>query len=551
MAGERHETWESPLALRYGYEVLDHGFTAVPNILLQAYRDLGLDDQEAMFVVHLLTRKREKQDLSFRLADLPMTCSAKTRKRCLQSLRDKGLVFTRRIYQPGFPARIRHIELDLTNLLHNLVRWSQREEDAGPFVITLTPDVAQRVAAGHYHFVPAIWEARARELLAAATVPAQIGPVQETTPVPAQNGSVLAPVPTQFDPAPKDDLAGDTGRLFEPPGGPRGGQPARISPLSSGSADNPSEAAAFRTRPSSRPAVPEAVNAAPPHGMLAGRAAREPLPAEPLPVRRQRVLEDLRRAQGKPRREVAILTQNVAAVLGLDGGRRVIPERNDYGRVGALAKRFGAEEVWATACRIAGLGIDGDALAYLQRCLEQEATPQERAEQPERSRKPAGRAPACTPAQEQSSDARAKSTADPGLVAPPPEVATALPKRRLPWSAGNGQQGLGQIVLGAGYLHPNQPPERSTYIANLVMDISLQFGDTEHYRENDAQAHNLWRASGLDDQAFVQLVYQARDTALRLAGARNRMAYFFTVLRHLVQPDAVAAGGPTDERGTR
>ncbi len=42
--------------------------------------------------------------------------------------------------------------------------------------------------------------------------------------------------------------------------------------------------------------------------------------------------------------------------------------------------------------------------------------------------------------------------------------------------------------------------------------------------------------------------YQAWQTALRLAGARTRMAYFFTVLRNLVQPDA-AAGGPA-ERGT-
>jgi len=110
---------------------------------------------------------------------------------------------------------------------------------------------------------------------------------------------------------------------------------------------------------------------------------------------------------------------------------------------------------------------------------------------------------------------------------------------------------MGQLVLGAGHLRPNQPPERSTYIANLVMDIGRQFSDVEHFRENDAQAHNLWRDSGMDDTAFVKLIYQARDTALRLAGARNRMAYFFTVLRNLVQPDTVAAGGPTDERGTR
>lgn len=75
-----------------------------------------------MFIVHLLTRKRDKQDLSCRLADLPMTCSDKTRKRCLQSL-------------------------------HNLACWStwRDEEDSGPFTITLAPEVAQRVVEGYYH----------------------------------------------------------------------------------------------------------------------------------------------------------------------------------------------------------------------------------------------------------------------------------------------------------------------------------------------------------------------------------------------------------------
>lgn len=271
--------------------------------------------------------------------------------------------------------------------------------------------------------------------------------------------------------------------------------------------------------------------------MPAGRAAREPLPAEPLPGRRQRVLEDLRRAQGKPRREVAILTQNLAAVLGLDGGRRVVPERNDYGRVGALAKRFGAEEVWTTACRIAGLGIDGDALAYLQRCLEQEAAPVNLSH-------PHPGPPPPSPQREGRGRVPPKGHREEAEEVLPP------PRRPLPF-AGDGQRGMGQLVLGPGHLRPNQPPERSTYIVNLVMDIGRQFSDVEHFRENDAQAHNLWRDSGMDDTAFVKLIYQARDTALRLAGARNRMAYFFTVLRNLVQPDPVVAGGPTDERGTR
>lgn len=209
---------------------------------------------------------------------------------------------------------------------------------------------------------------------------------------------------------------------------------------------------------------------------------------------------------------MAIVVQNLAALVGFGEGRK-LPQRSEYGRVGALVKHFGAEAVWLTAVRLAGRELDGDPLAYLQRCLE---------------------------------SAQAETaTSHPD----PPATEEASPLQVRPLSVpGAGRQGLGHLVHGAGRFRADQPPERSVYLANLVVDIGRQFGDIEHFRENDAQAHNLWWASGLDEGAFVALVYQARQRALRLAGARNRMAYFFAVLRNLALSDA-AAGGRGDEGG--
>jgi len=78
-------------------------------------------------------------------------------------------------------------------------------------------------------------------------------------------------------------------------------------------------------------------------------------------------------------------------------------------------------------------------------------------------------------------------------------------------------------------------------LARFIADISAQFHDIEHLKENDAQAHNLWRAAGTPEGEFVNLVQLARQRALALNGVRHqrggwplRMPYFFVVPRNLV-----------------
>jgi hypothetical protein len=88
--------------------------------------------------------------------------------------------------------------------------------------------------------------------------------------------------------------------------------------------------------------------------------------------------------------------------------------------------------------------------------------------------------------------------------------------------------------------------ERSEYLANLSQDFSRELGDLAHGRSNLTQIHNLWRESGLSEKEFAGLLYQSRDLTRRYAvlrpgetpppggKPRNRMAYFFTVVRNML-----------------
>jgi hypothetical protein len=87
---------------------------------------------------------------------------------------------------------------------------------------------------------------------------------------------------------------------------------------------------------------------------------------------------------------------------------------------------------------------------------------------------------------------------------------------------------------------------RSAFLTGLTADFSGELGDLQHLLSNTSQTHNLWRGSGLSEEVFAGLMYQARAitrqrAVLRPGEAksvpgtpRNRGAYFFTVLRNLV-----------------
>jgi hypothetical protein len=84
--------------------------------------------------------------------------------------------------------------------------------------------------------------------------------------------------------------------------------------------------------------------------------------------------------------------------------------------------------------------------------------------------------------------------------------------------------------------------------------IGIEFGDEAHPRVSTRRAENLWRASGLPLEAFLDLVATARTLTLTHAPAivrrrvhagephrKNLMPYFFATLEGLAAPD------PTEE----
>jgi DNA-binding transcriptional ArsR family regulator len=84
---------------------------------------------------------------------------------------------------------------------------------------------------------------------------------------------------------------------------------------------------------------------------------------------------------------------------------------------------------------------------------------------------------------------------------------------------------------------------KSAYISQVMLDFSKRLNDLDHTRSNQTQAQNLFKQSGLDEHAFVELLYEAKKRTQWAAMASpqtvghgpNRAAYFFTVLRDLLE----------------
>jgi hypothetical protein len=157
MGKRRDVNWDLPFMVTFGDPVFDGGFIAVPSLFIQAYRDLGLTDMEALFLVLAL----EQQGRTFRMADLPLACPVRSRRRYLNSLHEKGFVF---LWQTKYLPRSGYVCLDLTNLWHNLAcreQWKKRSLQEA-FQVTLAAPVAARIRDGQYCGVPERWQREAQ-----------------------------------------------------------------------------------------------------------------------------------------------------------------------------------------------------------------------------------------------------------------------------------------------------------------------------------------------------------------------------------------------------
>lgn len=110
---------------------------------------------------------------------------------------------------------------------------------------------------------------------------------------------------------------------------------------------------------------------------------------------------------------------------------------------------------------------------------------------------------------------------------------------------------------GPGSSPPTREAPESPYLSRLLQDLSEELGDRAHARSNITQAHRLWyrlqAATGMTDTTFGdEFIQAARKRTRKAQGAQghgqinNKMAYFFRVLRELVDLHLAdpAAGTP-------
>lgn len=83
-------------------------------------------------------------------------------------------------------------------------------------------------------------------------------------------------------------------------------------------------------------------------------------------------------------------------------------------------------------------------------------------------------------------------------------------------------------------------PGYSPYIAGVASDFSEELGDSVHKASNMKQALNLWTASELGEQQFVEMMQEARKLTRKYQSRptwdtmSNKMAYYFITLRDLL-----------------
>jgi hypothetical protein len=89
------------------------------------------------------------------------------------------------------------------------------------------------------------------------------------------------------------------------------------------------------------------------------------------------------------------------------------------------------------------------------------------------------------------------------------------------------------------------PPRLPPYLADLVTRYSEELHDPDHVPQNLGQAGRLWEQSGWSEDSFGQALTEAKTITLKSnvkkrariggeLGARNKMPFYFTVLRDIL-----------------
>lgn len=150
-----------------GHEITENGTAPIPNMLLWYYRDLGLLDAQCALLIHIIARKWTREAPYPSLARLPMTANLDSRRRYVRDLRQKGLLFTSRMYWTkeditrypyAHPGRVRSNIWYLGSLLHNLVRihhWLEGGQALDDFQVEIPLVTVKKFLRNEFHDTPA------------------------------------------------------------------------------------------------------------------------------------------------------------------------------------------------------------------------------------------------------------------------------------------------------------------------------------------------------------------------------------------------------------
>jgi len=150
-----------------GHPIIEYGTAPIPVLLIWHYNHLYLSDSQFAIISHILSRKWTKEAPYPTLPGMAMSAKEKTRRAYVRDLRQRGLIFTKRLYWVtddlkkfpyAKPGKVRANAWYFSSLLHNLVRihnWLEEGKSAEDFVIEIPIETASMFLKGEFHDTPA------------------------------------------------------------------------------------------------------------------------------------------------------------------------------------------------------------------------------------------------------------------------------------------------------------------------------------------------------------------------------------------------------------
>jgi DNA replication protein len=108
---------EYAISVRFGNDILEHGFTAIPNLVLERYTVLGITNQELVFIIHVWKYWWNEHNPypSLNRVAVAMGITKKQVVRYSQSLQEKGFLTVTERHDPKLGQQTN--EYDFTKLI--------------------------------------------------------------------------------------------------------------------------------------------------------------------------------------------------------------------------------------------------------------------------------------------------------------------------------------------------------------------------------------------------------------------------------------------------